>query len=258
MREARLQSILEALARDGQVANQDLEERLAVSSVTLRRDLDELQRRGMVRRVHGGAVRVGEHDPGFAVRAEEDRAAKVAIGRAAAALLRDRTTCYLDAGSTPLQTAHAIATRVQDEGLALQVVTPAADIALALAGQRNIECHLLGGPFHAGTRSVVGPVAVAQLQSFHVDVALLGMTGIDARSGWTNTSPATVEVKQAALTISERAVVVADAGKWQRTNFYRVATWKQVDDWVCDDALSATARRRVRAAGMQLHIAPAL
>ncbi len=131
--------ILRRLAADGAISVEDMAARLSVSRETIRRDLKTLAGRGQLAIVHGGATR-RSHEPALAIRQEDNRAGKAAIGRAAAALVEDGMVVVLDSGSTTMAVAQAIAAPDQGIWKGLTVCTNSLSIGLVLCGCRASGC----------------------------------------------------------------------------------------------------------------------
>jgi len=255
LRSERTRLILSTLADNGAVSIRDLVSRLNVSEMTLRRDLADLEVQGLARRVHGGAVLASDRDPGYWLRHKTHQAEKRVIGAAAASMVEDGQTIYLDTGTTTLEVARSIRRRSLQEGLRIRVVTHAINVASELAGHSAIGLHLIGGELFSETLGTTGRQALAQVRGLNVDLFFLGVTGCDPEAGWTNNSPVGVDLKQLVLSRAARCYAVADASKWGRRGFLCVASIKSIDGWVTDDALPATARRKLARLGVDVRVA---
>src|SRR5215213_7713554 len=172
--------ILELLARDGSVSVGALATDLAVSEATVRRDLQILGEQRLLERSHGGAVAHGTaHE--LPVRYRTGRSdEKQRIAHAAAELVEEGTAVGLTGGTTTTEVARALATR-QD----LTVVTNALNIAVELAVRANLKLIVTGGVARSASYELVGPLADATLQGLYVDLAFVGVDGIDAARGLT-------------------------------------------------------------------------
>ena len=205
-------SILDELRRDGRVEVGALARFHEVTETTIRRDLAELQRLGSVRRFHGGA----ELGPGgavelpFAERELAQRDEKVRIAAAAIEEVPPGGAVYLDVGSTTLEVARLLCER--DDLAGLTVVTASVRVLEVMADEpaRVIS---LGGELRSTERSLVGPLVEAVLERLWIDVGLIGVAGVDARSGLTESNLADAAVKRAVLARTNRIVVVADHTK---------------------------------------------
>jgi DeoR/GlpR family transcriptional regulator of sugar metabolism len=226
----RRERLLEALAADGRVVASEAAARLGVSLDTVRRDLDELESAGAVRRVHGGALPPSPSPRRFVDRREIDVPEKAAIAGAARGLVADGQVVLLGGGTTVLE----LARRLPDT-LRATVVTSAPDVAVALLDHRGLEVVLLGGPVNADTRTVVGGEAVEALRSLHADLCLLGACSLDAEAGLTVLHRDEAIVERAMLARARRVGVLAAAGKLRSAGPFVVGALADVDVLVTDD-----------------------
>lgn len=237
----RQQVILDEVARTGAVKVADLVGTLGVSDMTIRRDIHELATRGLVERVHGGAAlprMASVHEPGFATKATQEVAAKTAIARAAATLVRPGTSLGISAGTT----THLVATQLLDVE-ALTVVTNSLPVADELHRNRRAEqTVLLTGGERTPSDALVGPLAMAALQGLHLDLLILGVHGLDVRAGLTSPNLLETQTNRALIEASRRIVVVADHTKWGVVALRSAARLTEVDVLITDDGLDAHAR----------------
>jgi DeoR/GlpR family transcriptional regulator of sugar metabolism len=224
----RLDVTLRLVRNAGTATLADLSGRLGVSEMTVRRDLDELQRRGLVRRIRGGATAIDTSENGFAARAGWQAGLKDRIGRAAADLVEPGSTVLLDAGTTTVHVARALIDRAP-----LTVAALSLPVAEALADQPGIRLLVVGGEVRPGERSLAGPVTAAVLASLSFDVFVMSIGGITP-GGWSEFTLEDAAVKQAGLRQAARTLVVADAGKLGVRAFARVAELGVVERLVTD------------------------
>jgi DeoR/GlpR family transcriptional regulator of sugar metabolism len=237
----RQELILDAVRTTGGVRVSELVNRLAVSDMTVRRDIDELARRGLVTRVHGGATAAGSsvEEPGFAAKSALHTAAKQAIAEAAAALVEPGASVALSAGTT----THAVASVLLGVPR-LTVVTNSLRVAEVLhASPRADLTVVLTGGERTPSDALVGPVAVAALRGLHVDWLLMGVHGMDAEAGFTTPNLAEAETNRALLTSARQVAVVADNSKWGVVGLSTIATLDEVDVVVSNDGLDPEARQ---------------
>ncbi|MGY1618932.1 DeoR/GlpR family DNA-binding transcription regulator [Geodermatophilus sp. SYSU D00691] len=224
----RLDVTLRLVRNAGTATLGDLAARLGVSEMTVRRDLDQLQQRGLVRRVRGGAVAVDAPENGFAARAGWQAGLKDRIGRAAAELVEPGSTVLLDAGTTTVHVARALVDRAP-----LTVAALSLPVAEVLADQPGIRLLVVGGEVRPGERSIAGPAATAVLATLSFDVFVMSIGGITA-AGWSEFTLEDAAVKQAGLRASARTLVVADASKLGVRAFARVADLGAAERLVTD------------------------
>ena len=191
--------IVEQLSARGEVTVAEVSRRAGVSPMTIRRDLDELDRLGAVKRVRGGAVSVQSrgYEPPFGARAKLHVEAKEQIAAAAAGLVHGGQTLVLDAGTTTL----ALARRLR--GIhGLTVATPSLRIASALADERDMRVIIIGGLVRAGEHSVIGNHALEHLAQLRFDLCFLTIAGVEAASGLTEWNLEDAATKAAAIASS--------------------------------------------------------
>ncbi len=237
----RQELILDAVRTTGGARVSELVERLGVSDMTVRRDIEVLATRGLVTRVHGGATAAGSsvEEPGFAAKAGLHTAAKQAIATAAAALIEPGASVALSAGTT----THAVASVLLDIPR-LTVVTNSLRVAEVLheSPRADLTVVLTGGE-RTPSDALVGPVAVAALRRLHVDWLLMGVHGMDAEAGFTTPNLVEAETNRALLTSARQVAVVADSSKWGVVGLSTIATLDEVDVVICDDGLDSDARK---------------
>lgn len=233
--------ILDEVRRAGAVRVSDLVERLGVSDMTVRRDLDVLAARGLVEKVYGGATSVDGRsvdEPGFEAKSVRQLPEKEAIGRAAAAFVRPGTAIGLSAGTTTWTLAAFLAD-IPD----LTVVTNSIQVADVLRqGGRTDRTVVLTGGVRTPSDALVGPVAVQALRSLHLDVVFLGVHGVALRSGFTTPNLNESETDKAFVEAGGRLVVVADHTKWGVVGISTIASLAEADVLVMDEGLPADAR----------------
>ncbi|MGA3180717.1 MAG: DeoR/GlpR family DNA-binding transcription regulator [Verrucomicrobiota bacterium] len=222
---------LRALIRDSGVSRiEDLCRQLKVSAATVRRDLDQLERNGAIRRVHGGAVSVEsrleesmfEDKTALAVR-EKRR-----IAEAALQFVEPGETIYLDGGSTVLELARLLRERAN-----LTVVTNSLHAAheLAVRGPRLI---VIGGQLRRLSQTLVGPLTRLLLQELHLDKAFMGTIGFAAKEGLTTTDPSEAFTKNAVMGQSRQVIVLADSSKAGKVSFASAGRWESVHVLITD------------------------
>ncbi|QIA27798.1 DeoR/GlpR transcriptional regulator [Thermaerobacter sp. PB12/4term] len=255
--EERRRQVLQWLEAEGRLEVSEVARRLAVSPMTVRRDLERLEADGLLVRTHGGALPVGAVTPRelpYASKRARQVEAKRKIGRAAAALIRPGETVILDAGSTTLEIARHLPPRIT-----LKVVTNDLLIARELADREGIDVYVTGGQVRRGVYSLQGPETEAYLRATHVDRAFVGADGIDVVYGVSTTNRQKVPVKQAMLAAAERSYVVADHSKLGRRAFARFAGIDQIGTLICDDQAQASCAMQLEAlaeAGVEVVLAP--
>ncbi|MFT4136653.1 DeoR/GlpR family DNA-binding transcription regulator [Microbacterium sp.] len=246
----RQQQIEQLIATDGRVAVVELAHRFGVTTETVRRDLDQLERVGSVRRVHGGAVapgRASTAESSISERAFRHNESKQAIGQRTVAGIDVATvgSIYLDAGTTVAAVAQQLAERVRYEGH-VEVVTHSMAIAHILAGSTGVELTAIGGRVRGLTAAAVGAGTVQAIAGLRPDLAIVGTNGISAAFGTSTPDPDEAAVKRAIVGSARRVIVVADADKFDVELLFSFASLAEIDALVTDcpppPALSAALR----------------
>lgn len=248
--EARRERIVSLLAEDGFVRVAETSLLLGVSEVTVRSDLTALERAGLIRRVHGGAMlAVGEgRESPVEATVERDAEVKRAIGRRAAALVANGSSILLDVGSTTLAVARALVER--PDLVDVVVVTNGLSIALALEPAiPRFTVIVTGGTLRALQHSLVNPLASQTLATLHVDLAVLGCNGIDAEGRVTNINLPEAEVKRAMIAASDRRVLVADSSKADQRHLGLIGALGDFDSLVTEADPSGFLGNAAAAAG---------
>jgi DeoR family fructose operon transcriptional repressor len=247
----RHQQILETARSMGRVEVAGLARDLAVTPETVRRDLTALERRGVLRRVHGGAIpveRLGV-EPGVADREGHAAGQKERIARAALDELPDGGSIIIDAGTTTVRLAQMLPLDRE-----LTVVTHSLPVANLLVSRPNISLHLLGGVVRGRTLAAVGDWTKAQIADVFADVAFMGTNGISVERGLTTPDIAEASVKRALIDAARRTVVLADHTKFGREDFARVAPLSIIDTVITDIELDGELAEDIENAGPRLVI----
>jgi DeoR/GlpR family transcriptional regulator of sugar metabolism len=249
----RLDLIMSELSARGECRTRQLAEQFQLSEMTVRRDLADLELRGLLRRVHGGAVMLNR-DVDYAQRLELVPAQKQQVGRAATRLLKSGQTVYLDAGTTSFEMARAIV-----QGLPqvthLHIVTHGINIASELAGRTPYHLQLIGGEVYQNALSTVGPVALAQILNLKIDLFFMGAGGVDSAQGWTNSNHVEAVIKRAVIARSKSVCAICDSTKWGQESFAPIVPFDVVTRWIVDRDLAREGVEAARAAGMTLSYA---
>lgn len=250
----RRERIVQALEERRVVKVSALSEALGVSAITIRRDLKLLDREGVLRRTHGGAVlkRRPSAEPRFEATAAAEALTeeKVRIARAAAAMIEPRDTVFLGSGSTV-----AAVVRYVDPALEARIVTHSL-AAAAEARDPSLEIIFLGGLYRPGIQAVEGTWTVDMIGSFHADKAFLGADGLDATAGLTTPSMAVAGIELAMIRRTRGEVVVlANSNKIGLVHQVVVCPLDQIDVVLADDRLSPDMQVRIQRAGPRCEIA---
>lgn len=236
----------------GRVEVAELAIDFSVTAETIRRDLKALERAGLLRRVHGGAVVVDlfGFEPTLAVRESVKTEEKASIAAAALQFLPEEGAIALDAGSSTLRLAEQL-----PADRPLTVVTNSLPIAMLLAPRVELTVHLIGGRVRGRTQATVGNQATDYLGGVFVDVAFLGTNGFSVRRGLTTPDSSEAAVKSKFVECARRVVVLADHTKYASDHFAHVADLADVTAIVTDAQLPQDAVAELEAAGPQVVLA---
>ena len=242
----RQQQIVDVARADGRVEVNALAELLGVTPETVRRDLTTLERHGLLRRVHGGAIPVEKlgFEPRLDERQERYTAEKERIAKTAVDELPNEGVILLDAGSTTQLLAENL-----PRDRELTVVTNSIAVATVVAKRDNLSLYLLGGRVRGRTLAAVGEWATHALGGIHVDVAFIGTNGLSVRRGLTTPDQDEAMVKRAMVTSARRVVVLCDHTKIGTDHFAQFAPLDAVDTVITDIGLDAETAADIEAAG---------
>lgn len=252
--EERQQAIAGLVAQRGRLSVIELADEYRVTTETVRRDLSHLERAGIVRRVHGGAVPAEALTVLELAVTDRDRAnieQKDHIAKAALEFLPPSGgSVLIDAGTTTARLA-TVLPREHD----LTVVTNAVPVAARLASLANVELHLLPGRVRSATQAAVGEETVAALQLLRTDVAFIGTNGLSLDHGLSTPDHSEAAAKRAMIRVAHRVVVLADSSKIGREHTVRFAELDDIDVLVTDSGIAAKDRAALAKHGITVVVA---
>ncbi len=232
--EERRQYIAGLAQQQGRVLVEELSESLGISRITIRKDLDVLQRRGTVQRTHGGALLVGSGalvDPSLQEKEEQHSQEKQRIAAAATGLVQEGQCVLLDSGSTTAAIARALRKFTR-----LTIITNAVNIAAELRGT-DFEVLLTGGSLRKNSFSLVGPLAEEMLRDMHADVLFLGVDGFDLATGLSTPNVMESRVNRAMVKAATMVVAVCDSSKFNRRSLSKIVDATAVHHVITDSKL---------------------
>ena len=252
--EERQQAIASLVAERGRLAVSAVADEFGVTTETVRRDLAVLERSGMLRRVHGGAVPSGALtlvEPGLAERHGTRSEAKRKIAAAALDLLpANDGSVILDGGSTTAALADVLPADRR-----LYVATNSVPIAARLSASPAVTLHLLGGRVRGITQTAVGDATVRSLQDLRVDVVFLGTNGVSAGHGFSTPDEAEAATKRAMVRAAQRVIVLGDSSKLGREHLVRFVTVEEVDVLVTDSEADPGIVAELETMGIEVLVA---
>ncbi|MGR6920609.1 DeoR/GlpR family DNA-binding transcription regulator [[Actinomadura] parvosata] len=247
--EERQQEILRRARASGRVDVVTLAAELDVTTETIRRDLTSLERAGVLRRVHGGAIPVERlgFEPALATRDEVMTAEKERIAKAALAELPEDGSVIIDAGTT---TGRLVQVLPADRELTVVVNSP--PLATVLAARPNLHVIMLGGRVRGKTLATVDDWALRPLAYLNVDVAFMATNGCSPARGLTTPDPAEAAIKRAMVKAAQRSVLLADHTKFGDTYLSTFAELSEIDVVITDTGLDVSLAADLAAAGPEV------
>lgn len=231
----------------------ELVDRLGVSDMTVRRDLEALSAHKLLQKVHGGAVPLPKTaaEPHFTQKQRLNREEKKTIAREALPLVEDGHTIAFSAGTTTWQVADALPQGDED----FTFITNSTNIALALQEKGWEQIVLSGGSFRTPSDALVGPFAERTLKTLNADILFLGVHGIHPDAGLTTPNVAEAETNRCLVDAAQKVVVVADHTKLGVIALSKIAPLSRVDMLVTDDKANSELLQEIGLAGVQVVVA---
>ena len=216
----RKQKIMDLLKTNGSVKVTDLSEMFKISEVTIRTYLADMEKKGLLSRVHGGAI--SSYKPYYSMdmtqRLETNQSEKVEIANKIAKMIEPNDTVMLNSGTTTLLTFRKFPTDYN-----LNIVTNSIAIALEASGNPNYNVILIGGALNTKYQFSFGIDAISQLKNYHADKFVLSVDGIDPLNGFTTYYDKEAEVDRIMIEQSDKCIVAADYSKFNRSAFVKIA-----------------------------------
>jgi DeoR/GlpR family transcriptional regulator of sugar metabolism len=247
----RRQQILNLLEETGTLNVGELAGRFAVSLVTIRKDLDELESEGLLQRTFGGAVfsHRSRFNRSFFERVQMHRQEKRAIAAAALGYIKDGDTIILDAGTTTLTLAQLLKEQVKSAF----IITCSVPVALELSSA-GYDILLLGGFVRNKSLALLGRETLTILDRYRADKAFLGSSGFTVEKGHSTPNPEDAQIKEAIMRVSDETYVLVDSSKYGHNCLTSFARLRDVDLTITDSHLSSSKAKSLEAAGATLRI----
>jgi DeoR/GlpR family transcriptional regulator of sugar metabolism len=245
----RRQHIFEDIEASGIASVRDLAHRFDVSTITIMRDLQELEQEGLIRRVHGGAISVrgASYEPPFIARESQYSPEKKRIAAKAVEMINDGDSIILDVGTTTLEIARALKGKRN-----LTVLVTNLRAALELASQAAIQVIVIGGKLRSSELSLVGHLTEQTLRSFQVDKAFIGVGGITIEHGLTEFNFEEAGTKRTMIERARERIVVADHTKFGKVMLTAVASLTAVDAIITGTEVDGEIVTRLRQVGVKV------
>ena len=249
--DVRRKKILEILRRDGQVRVAQLSDALGATVVTIRSDLDALEQDGYLERTQGGALQTMKnyYNLEFQRRTQEHMENKKAIAAAAASLVRDGDTLFINSGTTTYFTAVELKQRKN-----LNVVTNSISVAVELGGLPTFRVILLGGDISAQYSFTYGEDVKEQISRYRANWAILSVDGVNPGTGITTYHAEESVIDRVMVERAQTAVIVADSSKLGRESFSRISTLSSGTILVTDRNADAALIRQIQEEGVDVRL----
>jgi DeoR family fructose operon transcriptional repressor len=246
--DVRHSKIIDLLNSEGSVKVAQLSKTLRVTEKTIREDLEKLEKKGILKRVHGGAILAEEPSSMLPVFKRRDRQhlEKEQIALAAYPLIEDGQTVLLDAGSTTFELAKLLKHRK------LTIITNDTQIAAELVQSNTIDLCILGGFRRKGTFTIVDQSTVAMMKDYNVDIAFIGCTGIDLERGLSILNREETALKKQMLLSSKKTVLLADHSKFERIALVSYARLEDIHVLITDVKTSKPILLKIKGMGIQV------
>ncbi|CAN5338349.1 transcriptional repressor AgaR [soil metagenome] len=232
----RRDSIIQIIQNHGKLRVDNMSERFGVSSVTIRNDLDFLEKKGILHRTHGGALKRKSvyEDPTLEVKQKLFQKEKQRIGEKAVELINASDSILLDSGTTAMEVAHRLSEKKN-----LTIMTNAINIALKLGGFENLNVMLTGGVLRKESFSLVGPEAEATISNYYFDKLFLGVDGLDIRYGLTTPNPMEAQLNRTMVARAQQVIAIADSSKFGRNSFSYICDVDVISTIITDSNISS-------------------
>lgn len=227
----RRKEILAKLQQNKRVLVNDLSKTYNVTEETIRRDLEKLEKEGLVKKTYGGAI-LNESlnvDLPYNIRKKTNVSNKQYIAEILSSIIEDGDHIMMDASSTAVYTAKYIKNKKD-----ITLITNSVEILLDLSDITGWKIISTGGILKEGSLSLVGYQAQKMLQSFHVDKTIISCKGIDIQNGFTDSNEADMQIKNLMLKAANQKILAADSSKFDKTSFIQVSDFNDIDIIVTD------------------------
>ncbi len=250
-KEERHALILDLLMHQDSILVTDLSEQLNVSSVTIRKDLTELEKAKKLYRNHGKAILIDPYSENRNISEKEKYFVdeKRLIGLQAASLITPKDSILIASGTT----VHALARHIHAVDK-LTVITASLEVSSILAKDRNIDIIQLGGLLRHSSLSVVGKDAESALSNFSCSKLYLGVDGIDLDFGITTTDMMEASLNRVMMKTAQKTIVLADSSKFQRRGFSKIADMDEIDHIITDSKIPSSTAKKIEEMGIELSI----
>ena len=232
--EERQQKILEMLNKKNKVTVKELTNNFSVYEVTIRKDLNELEKQKLLYRTHGGAIKNSNlvDVPSIYKRKVTNQKIKERIGEKAAEFIEENETIILDSGTTTFQIVNHLKKFTN-----LNVITNSLEICNALIKAAGIKIILGGEEVNKGNLSIIGSTAVKTINKYNANKLFLGVSALSLNNGYTTSEEKIANIKKCMINLANKIIVVSDSSKFDKVSFFTVCDYDEIDAIITDDKI---------------------
>lgn len=246
--------ILKKLSVLGSVKVKDVSAKFNVSEVTVRKDLELLEKKNLLLRVRGGAIQLNynpiEEDAPITVKQQKNYLEKQLIGKAAVSLIKENDTIILDSGTTTLEIAKNL-----HKFKNLSIITNALNIAMVLNEYKRFQVIIPGGYLREKSVSLVGPIPESFLKNFYCDKLFLGIDSFNLERGVSTPNLEEASMNQMMISIAKEVIAVFDSSKFNRGSFAFIAPVNKINTIITDSGIDPKMKDELERLGIKVIIA---
>ncbi len=234
LKEERLLKIINKLDLNKAVSISELADSFKVSHSTIRRDFNELEESGYVKRTHGGAILIEKFDDeyNFNKKRTENLDKKNLIAEHAASFIQEGDIIAINSSTL----THLMIKYLTVENV--KIVTNSLDVLNQVSNSKNYDISVLGGDYFHSARTIEGPITEKQIRQMHFDKSFLGVNGISLNLGLSNGSPIEASSKKAMIECSTKAYCLSESSKFDKASFYKIANFEKITAIITDQDLN--------------------
>ncbi|MGQ1889224.1 transcriptional repressor AgaR [Thermophagus sp. OGC60D27] len=246
--------ILKQISDTGSIKVKEVSSKFNVSEVTVRKDLEVLEKKNLLLRVRGGAIKLNytpaEEDSPITEKQQKNYREKQLIGKAAVSLIKENDTIILDSGTTTLE----IAKNLQKFNK-LSIITNALNIAMVLNEYKRFQVIIPGGYLREKSASLVGPIAESFLKNFYCDKLFLGIDSFNLERGVSTPNLEEASMNQMMISIAKEVIAVFDSSKFNRGSFAFIAPVNKINTVITDAGVDPHTKEELERLGVKVIIA---